>query len=162
MLQKIISYLEKLGYTVEEQGRIEKYLVVFKDNHPVGFIMSDLSVRLVSDAEGNDSIQEIIGFIQKNQNFKSVGSSEFLILDYRGDYVTTFYDDKARMIKFASYIHDGNGEVQSAVYQSEEAAKCRFNVQTQMIDMKKFLPPKNSLKDRIRQRLIRFLQEGQQ
>ena len=161
MFQKIISYLEKLGYTVEEQGRLEKYLVVFKDNHPVGFIMSDFSVRLVSDAEGDDGIQEIIGFIQKNQGLQSVGSSEFLILEYRGSQITTFYNDKSRTIKFASYIHDGNGELQNAVYQSEEAAILRFVVQTRMIDLKKLLPAKNSLKDRIRQWLIRFLQEGQ-
>lgn len=162
MFQKIISYLEKLGYTVEEQGRLEKYLVVFKDNLPVGFIMSDLSVRLISDAEGDDGIQEIIGFIQKNQNLQSIGSSEFLILDYRGNQLTTFYDDKSRTIKFASYVHDGNGEVQSVIYQSEDTAIHRFIIQTQMIDLKKFLPAKSSLKDRIRQWLIRFLQEGQQ
>ena len=56
MFQKIIAYLEKLGFTVEEQGRLEKYLVVIKSNRPVGFIMADLSVRLVPDADENGNI----------------------------------------------------------------------------------------------------------
>ncbi len=49
MLEQIASYLEKLGYTTEEQGTIEKYLVVFRSGKPLGFILSDCSMRLVTD-----------------------------------------------------------------------------------------------------------------
>lgn len=163
MFQKIIAYLEKLGYTVEEQGRLEKYLIVFKEGKPLGFILSDLSVKLVSDAEGCEHISEILDFIRKNQDLQSVGSSEFLIGEYRGNQITTFYDEKTMLVRFATYIHDcDTGEVHNAVYDSEEAADYHFITQTKILDIRKFMPVKRSLKERIRLRLIRFLQEGQQ
>ena len=162
MFQKIIAYLEKLGYTVEEQGRLEKYLVVFKSNRPVGFIMADLSVRLVPDFDDNGNIQQIIGFIQKNQDLQIIGGSEFLLISFRGYQLTTFFDEKAMSVKFASYIHGGNGEVQTAIYSSYDTAIYRFVTQTQMFDIKKYLAPKMTFKERIRKRLISFLQEGQQ
>lgn len=158
MFQKLIDYLSKLGYTVEEQGKLEKYLVVFRSGRPLGFILSDFSVRLVADADGKDNIVEIIQFVKKNQNLPITGGSEFQIADYRGNKLTTFFDPKTMLTKYTTYILDPEtGETASTVYESPETAAFRFVTQTGFVDMKKLLPQRAGWTDRMRTKLIRYL-----
>lgn len=158
MLEQIAAYLEKLGYTAEKQGTLEKYLVVFLEGHPIGFILSDSSVRLVAGAEGAESIKEILGFIKKNQDLQCVGKSEFLLASYRRNQLTTYYDGKDRLIRYAVYIHDdAAGEGSSTVYESYDDAAYRFMTLSHMIDLKKYLPRQEGFADRLRIRLARYL-----
>jgi hypothetical protein len=158
MLAKVSAYLEKLGYTSEEQGSLEKYLVVFKDGHPLGFILSDLSVRLVSDVKGAENISEILNFLKKNRDRQSVGNGEFLLGLFCDNKLTTFYDEKDRMVRYATYIFDEKtGEVSSTIFESYDDAAYRFVTQSHMIDFKKYLPKRDSFSEKIRKRIIKYL-----
>lgn len=158
MLEQIANYLEKIGYTAEQQGSIEKYLVVFLKGRPLGFVLSDGSVQMVSGAEGADSIQDILNFLKKNENLQSMGKGEFLLASYRSDRLTTFYDGKDKIVRYVSYIHNGStGEVNSTIYESYDDAVFRFVKGSGMINFKKYLPRKESFADRTRERLIRYL-----
>ena len=157
MLEQIANYLEKIGYTAEQQGSIEKYLVVFLKGRPLGFILADGSVRLVSGAEGADDIRQILAFLDKNKNLKNVGNGELLVGEYRGHQLTTFYDVKDRMERFAVYIREDDGKVGSTIFDSEEKASYRFITQSRMFDLKKYLPRKESFMNRVRAGLIRHL-----
>ena len=158
MLEQIASYLEKLGYTTEEQGTIEKYLVVFRSGKPLGFILSDCSMRLVSDVEGTDGIRDAIAFLQKNQYLQPVGNGEFLLARYRQDQMTTYFDMKDRLVRYAVYLVDKNtGEAANTIYESYDDAAYRFITDSRMADLKKYLPQKKSFSERIREKLLRYL-----
>ncbi|QAT49147.1 hypothetical protein EQM14_04800 [Caproiciproducens sp. NJN-50] len=158
MFQKLIAYLSGLGYTVEEQGKLEKYLVVFRSGRPLGLILSDLSVRMIADAEGKENIAEMIRFMKKNQSLPNVGGSEFQIACYRGNQLTTFFDPKTMLIKYTTYILDPKtGETASTIYESPETAAFRFVTQTGFVDVKRLLPQREGWTDRMRTRLIRYL-----
>ncbi len=158
MLEQVAAYLEKLGYTTEEQGTIEKYLVVFQSGKPFGFILSDCSVHLVADAEGIDNICDAISFLQKNGDLQPVGNGEFLLARYRQDQMTTYYDMKDRLIRYAVYLVDGDsGEVGNTVYESYDDAVYRFITGSGMADLKRYLPQKKSFSERIREKLLRYL-----
>jgi hypothetical protein len=158
-MDKIVSYLEKLGFTVEEQGKLAKYLVVFKAGLPIGFILPDLSVKLVSGAGGQNDIEEIIKFINSNKELESVGASEFLLASYRGNQLTTFYDVKSMHVKFTTYIRDGTtGEVMNKVYENYDSAVFFFVSQTNMINLDALRTTNHeSLSNRFRTWLINYL-----
>ena len=158
MLEQIASYLEKLGYTTEEQGTIEKYLVVFRSGKPLGFILTDCSMRLVTDVEGADDIRDAIAFLQRNQDLKPAGNGEFLLASYRNNQITTFYDVKDRLVRYAVYLVDREtGEVGNTVYESRDTAMYRFITDSRMADLKNYLPQKKSFSERIREKLLRYL-----
>jgi hypothetical protein len=158
-MEKIISYLEKLGFTVEEQGKLAKYLVVFKAGLPIGFILPDLTVKLISGVGEQNNIEEIIKFINSNKELDSVGASEFLLASYRGNQMTTFYDVKSMHVKFTTYIRDGvTGEVATKVYENYESAVFFFVSQTNMIDLNTLRTSnRESLGERIRTWMINYL-----
>lgn len=158
MLTKIAAYLEKLGYTAEEQGSIEKYLVVFKSGRPLGFILSDLSARLVADVKDTGNITDILNFLKKNRGRQSVGNGEFLLGLFCENKLTTFYDEKDRMVRYATYILDvQTGEVASTIFESYDDAAYRFVTQSHMIDFKKYLPKRDSFSEKVRKRIIKYL-----
>lgn len=122
MIEQIISYLEKLGYTVEEQGNLAKYLVVFKAGRPIGFVFPDLTVKLVTGTGEQDNIEKIIDFINQNKGLESAGKSEFLLASFRGNQLTTFFDVKSMCAKYASYIVGNTGETKSIIYENHSKA----------------------------------------
>lgn len=156
-MEKIVAYLEKLGYTVEEQGRLEKYLVVMKNNRPIGFILQDLTVKLVSDAGEQSNISEIINFINENQGLESVGASEFLLASYRGSQMTTYFDTDTMHPAYVTYIRSGSGEIKNTTYTNFDTAMYFFITQTNMIDLRKFAVQHESLSVRFRSWLINYL-----
>jgi hypothetical protein len=156
-MEKIVAYLEKLGYTVEEQGKLEKYLVVFKNNRPIGFILPDLTVKLVSDAGEQNNIREIIDYVNKNQGLESVGASEFLLASYRGSQMTTFFDTGTMHPAYVTYVRTNTGEVKNTTYKDFDTAMYFFITQTQMIDLRKFAVQHESLSVRLRTWLINYL-----
>ena len=158
MLEEIASYLEKLGYTSEEQGGIEKYLVVCQKGRPLGFILSDGSLCLVEDAEGAEGVRDAIGFLQKNRGLQPVGNGEFLVSSHRRDQLTTFYDVGAKREMFATYLVDKeSGEVRHTVYQSCEDAEYHFVTESGQINLSQYLPRKKGLSERMREKLLSYL-----
>lgn len=159
-MEQIVSYLEKLGYTVEEQGKgkIEKYLVVFKDGSPVGFILPDLTVKLVSGAGEQNNIKTIIDFINQNQGLTPVGASELLVATYKGSQLTTFFDVKAMQAAYVIYIRENSsGEVKRTKYSDFDTAVYFFLTQTQMVDLTKFTAQRESFGDRLLTKSINYL-----
>ncbi|MVB10833.1 hypothetical protein CAFE_15310 [Caprobacter fermentans] len=158
-LDQAATYLEKLGYTAEKQGGLEKYLVVFRKARPLGFILADGSVRLVNGEKGADGIRQILGFLEKNHSLELVGNGEFLIGDIRGNQYTTYFDSADQIVRYAVYIHDKNGEVRSTIFDSEKDAAYEFISKSQVIDLKKYLPQQEGFMNRARSRLIRYLMQ---
>ena len=157
-MDKIVAYLEKLGYSVEEQGKIEKYLVVFKEGRPIGFILNDLTVKLISDAGEQNDIRKIIEFLDCNQGLDSVGASEFQLANFKGSQMTTYFDVKSMRPAFAIYLRGADtGEVKSSTYNDFDTAVYSFVTKTQMIDLSKFSAQRESFGDRMRTRLIDYL-----
>lgn len=158
MLEEITAYLEKMGYTSEEQGSIEKYLVVFREGKPLGFILSDCSLRLVTDAKGAEGVRGAVAFFQKNRNLKPVGNGEFLVSLHRGNQVTTFYDMKNRHEMFAVYLEDkNNGETSNTIFETADDAEYYFIQESHQIDLNRYLPRKESLSERLRGKLLHYL-----
>jgi len=157
-MERIVSYLEKLGYTVEEQGKIEKYLVVFKAGQPVGFILQDLTVKLVSGSETMDNIQAVIDYLNENEGLEYVGASELLIASYKGSRLTTYFDVKEMKPWYVCYIRSmDTGEVVNSTYADRDTAAYMFITQTKMLDLRKFTAQQESFSGRMRNRLINYL-----
>lgn len=153
-MENIANYIEQLGYTVEEQGTINKFLIVFDDGMPLGFILSDLSVRLTGDLQ-DDRLEKIIKFVDDNKQFDSVGVSEFLLIKYRQHQLTTRFDAKNNTVKYTSYIVDDKGEVKTIEYQDEQKAIYGFCTSTGMIDFKDLGKNKMSLKEKVGHMLLK-------
>lgn len=158
-LDQAAAYLEKLGYTVEKQGNLEKYLVVFQKGRPLGFVLSNGSVRLVSGEKDIDRIHKVLQFLEKNSRYEIVGNGEFLIGNIMGNQMTTFYDNEEQIVRYAVYLHDENGEFNSTLFHSKEEAVYHFIMESQLIDLKTLLPRQESLMNRARSRLIGILME---
>ena len=157
-MEKIVSYLEKLGYTVEEQGTLVKYLVVFKDGLPIGFIMPDLSVKLVTGAGEQQDLNQVIAFVTENKDLPEVGGSEYLVASYRSNQLTTFYDVKTMNEAFAIYVHDGQGHKANYIYKNYDAAVYDFVNLSGMMDLTKFQSRKRqTLGQRFRNWLLQYL-----
>lgn len=151
----ISEFLEKLGYTVEEQGRISKYLVISKDG-PIGFLMPDLSVKLVP-GENQEGISRVITFFKKNHSLQSTGIGEFILATFRGSQLTTFYDTKLNQVRYSVYVMDANGTVETSVYESYDMAAIHFVTQTNLVDLRRLTPKHVGLRSRLRARLLRHL-----
>lgn len=160
-MEKLVSYLETLGYTVEEQGRIQKFLIVFYQGLPVGFILPDYSVRLVTDADGmqRESLGKIVAFFQEHHNLPSVGSGEFMILNYRGNQLTVFFHPKHQRIHYASYtVSPETGETHRNLYMNYDTAIHHFIEQTQMINLHELHSlPRKTLSERFSEWLLQYL-----
>ncbi|WP_042435682.1 hypothetical protein [Faecalispora jeddahensis] len=160
-MEKLVSYLETLGYTVEEQGRIQKFLIVFYQGLPVGFILPDFSVRLVTDADGvqRESLGKIVAFFQEHNNLPSVGSGEFMILNYRGNQLTVFFHPKHQRIQYASYtVSPETGETQRNLYMNYDTAIHHFIEQTHMINLHEpYSLPRKTLSERFSEWLLQYL-----
>lgn len=157
-MERIVSYLEKLGYTVEEQGKIEKFLVVFKAGQPIGFILQDLTVKLVSGSDTTNNIQAVIDYLIENQGLDNVGAKELLLCSYRGSQLTTYFDTDEMKPCYVCYVRNSDtGEVKSSIYQEEDTAAYMFISQTKMLDLRKFTAQQETFGDRVRNRLINYL-----
>lgn len=154
----LAPYLEKLGYTVEEQGSIAKYLVVFKNRLPIGFIMPDLSVRLISEAADQDNIQKIVDFVRHNSHLQSVGGSEYLLAVFKGSQLTTFYNVKNQTVSYAVYISNSeSGEVKQNRYEQYDIASYFFATQSGLIRAEQLKMRHPTIGDRIRGKLLDYL-----
>ncbi len=158
MLEQIVSYLKKLGYTAEEQGSIEKYLIVFQKGKPLGFILSDGTLRLVSDVEGADGVRDAIRFLQENRDLRPAGNGEFLLASYRQNQVTVYYDVRDRIVRYSVCLVDTDtGEVRREVFESKDTAMGRFAAETGMFPSGGLSARKQSLSERLREKLLRYL-----
>ena len=160
-LEKVVIYLEKLGYTVEEQGKIQKYLIVFRAGLPIGFILMDMTVKLVADADEQQEqcLKNVIAFVNENKDLMGVGNSEYLLVDYKGNRLTTFYDINSMSAQFVSYVHsDSTGEVVSTAFSNYDTAIYNFVAATKMMNLDALKAAKHdTFGDRMRTRLINYL-----
>lgn len=160
-MEQLVLYLETIGYTIEEQGKVQKYLIVFYDGLPVGFILPDFSIRLVTDADGahQKALPQILAFFGEHKDLPTVGNGEFLLVNYRGSQLTAFYHTKHKKIQFASYvILNETGEVQKTLYTDYQVAIKNFVQQSHMIELQELKSvPQKSLGKYIRKRLLQYL-----
>ncbi|HCC02411.1 MAG TPA: hypothetical protein DEP60_06885 [Ruminococcaceae bacterium] len=161
-MDQIAAYLEKLGYEVEDQGKIKRFLLVLKDGLPIGFILSDFTVKMIAgeEAQKASELNKIVAFVKANQHSETAGhnSAEYIMVTYRGNQLTTFYDLEAEKSRYAIYIIDKNGEVSDTppLFDSYKAAMHEFILQTGMIDLKAVFK-KEPFRIRWRRKLINRL-----
>ena len=140
-MDQIAAYLEKLGYEVEDQGKIKHFLIVLKDGLPIGFILPDFTVKMVAgeDTQKYDMLQHIVSFVRVNQHLQTAGqgTAEYVVTTYRGSQLTTFFDLEAGHERFAFYIVNSSGEVPEVAptFDSYDDAIRDFILQTGMIDL---------------------------
>lgn len=164
-MDQIAVYLEKLGYEVEDQGKIKRFLLVLKDGLPIGFILQDFTVKMISgeDTQKYDMLQRIVSFVRTNQHLQTAGqgNAEYIVITYRGNQLTTFFDLKTGQERYAVYIINDSGEVSSTIptFDTYDAAIREFISQTSMIDLKA-AAAKEPFHIRWRRRLVKHLMKG--
>lgn len=155
-MERIAIYLEKLGYTIEEQGSIARYLVIFKSGVPVGFIMPDHTMSLVNK-EAEASLSEVIKFVTENLNLELVAGAEYLVATYKGSKLTTYYDVEQNLVSYASYIVDKNGEIETQLYFDLYTATIDFATKSQMLNPHDIKHSGIGFKDNLINKIVKFL-----
>lgn len=156
-MEQIAAYLEALGYQVEEQGKIKRFLTILKDGLPVGFILPDFSVRTMDSQD--DKLAEIVRFVQENQNLPIAGAGrqEYIIANFRASKLTTFYDTDLLKPRYNLYIEKEDGSIATPPpYDSYHAAMAEFLTATGITT--ELQTPKESFMTRWRRRRIAQLQ----
>ncbi len=157
-MDKIAIYLEKLGYTIEEQGTISHYLVIFKDGIPIGFLMQDCTLSLVNKND-EAGLVDVINFVKEHSNLEIVAGHEYLLATYKANKLTTYYDTKLRKVCYATYIvHDGD-DVKSQTYTNSYSAVMDFVVQSDMLQSGDLKRNHENMKDKIINKLINYLSD---
>ena len=145
-MEHVASYLEKLGYTIEEQGSISKYLVIFKEGMPLGFLMPDFTLSLVNTTD-EELLNNIISFVKENDNSEIVSGHEYLVSSYRHHKLTTYYDTQLRMPCFATYIvSTDDGTVTVQAYTDIDIAKNDFLIKSHFLSKQHLKNNKITLK----------------
>lgn len=153
-MEKITAYLENLGYTVLEQGKLGKFCTILKDGMPLGFLLSDLTLQVISGTECGP-LQAALSFEKENGELEPVGKGEYLLAQYRQQKLTTFFDLETQKPNFVVYL-DGR----SVPFDKEEDARYHFATRSGLM-------PEESAKERtswlyrLRERIIRYLLQKQ-
>jgi len=94
-MNNLMDILTKSGYEVSSVGNDVFPCALSKDNVPVGFLMPDFSLSLVSNHEAErDSLNKAISFALDSQDLETVGG-EFKLSQYQNIVLTTAYDYQA-------------------------------------------------------------------
>lgn len=156
MLQRIVLYLEKIGYSIEETGSLAKFLVIFRDGVPMGFILPDLTVSLV-EKENEDLLNLLVTFIRSNDGLDLVAGSEYLLSHYGSHKLTTYFDIESKQAKYACYIAS-DGEVSHTVFDSPHDAGIQFAVLSGLVDPSALRNNGNcSFRDKLISKIIHYL-----
>lgn len=155
-MERIAQYLEKLGYTVEEQGSILRYLILIKKGVPIGFILPDYKVSL-ANKDDEQEILDVINFVQQNDKLDIVAGSEYLLATYIVNRLTTFYDTKNKVVSYVSYLVDEIGTVTTETYTDKAVAVVEFVTKTGMLNIDEIKGKGLSLKDAMINKTIAFL-----
>lgn len=157
-MEKIVHYLERIGFTVTEQGSLaNKYIVILKDNKPIGFIFADMGISL-TDKSMEQDIQGLVEFINANNSLQLVGDGEYLIATYMHNNLTTYYDHESRTAKFLVRIVDDMGIVSDYTYADVSKASLDFVVKSELISSEDLrVVDKASLTDKLIKKLIKYL-----
>ena len=159
-MEKLVSYLEKLGYSVEELGRITKFLTVLKDGRPIGFILPDFSVSIVNNVPSSEreALLGVIRFVREYSDLEPVGGFEYQIAAYRGTQLTAYFDPDVQAPRYAVYVPDQNGEVVPSIYDDAYIAQVNFAILSQLIHSEDIVKgSKGSLRERAINSAINFL-----
>lgn len=159
-MERVADYLEKLGFTVEEQGTIAKYLIIFKAGMPIGFILADYTVSLVSN-EDETEIKKVINFVNDNSYLELVGGSEYLLATFIANKITTYYDVTQKAICYVCYLVDENGCVNTQKFYDKNMALLNFVKKTKMLNPDDIKKNGVSFKDSMLNKLISYLMSKQ-
>lgn len=157
-MEKIVHYLERIGFTVTEQGSLaNKYIVILKDQKPIGFIFADMGISL-TDKSMEQDIQSLIDFINANSSLQLVGDGEYLIATYLHNTLTTYYDHESRTAKWMVRIVDDMGIVSDYTYSDVSKANLDFVVKSELISADNLKVIDNtSLSKKIIKKIIKHL-----
>ena len=93
-MEQLAAFLRQVGYTVWKGGTehfSSEFLTVLKDAHPIGFILADYSA-LATTPEEKKILNGLTAFWERNSKAPGRGQSEFLLLFWKGNEITTNFD----------------------------------------------------------------------
>jgi hypothetical protein len=160
MISQLVTYLEALGYTVQEQRGIRPFCVVMRGTEPVGFLLDDYSLKLMDDGEDRESLQKILDFVRENQNLTLKGKNEYVLATYLSHQLTTFFDVQNKIPKYTVYITEESGKALSTLYTDREAALRSFVRDTEMVALEQ-LTRRRSWGKRMEDKALHWLMERQ-
>lgn len=105
-MEQLAAFLRQAGYTVWKGGTkhfSSEFLTVLKDAYPIGFILSDYSVRTTSP-ESQMILNGLVAFWKTNHTAPLRGQSEFLVLFWQRNEITTNFDFQTGQEIYTLYI----------------------------------------------------------
>lgn len=98
-MNNLLDMLTKAGYEISSIGSDVLPCTLRLGNEPIGFLMEDLSVRLLPDSEKErDRIQPVLSFAAENQGIEQI-QDEFKLSEYQNIFFTAGFDyDSSRPV----------------------------------------------------------------
>lgn len=112
-MEQLAEFLRKAGYTVSKGGTehfSSEFLTVLKDALPIGFILSDYSA-ITTSAESQKTLDDITAFWKTYSTLSPRGQSEFLLLYWKGNEITTNFDIQSGRVNYNLYLRGKESEV---------------------------------------------------
>lgn len=111
-MEQLAEFLRQMGYTVTKGGTehfSSEFLAILKEAQPIGFILADYSALTTSD-ETRKLLSDLAAFWKANSKAPGRGKSEFLILYWKENEITTNFDVQAGQELYNLYLHGKNVE----------------------------------------------------
>lgn len=124
-MNNVMDMLIKSGYEASTIGADVLPCTITKDNEPIGFLMDDLSLRLLPDKEPHrQRIESVISFAAENQGLETV-QNEFKLSQYKDIVFTAAYDyDEGKpFYNIYSIDADKNLTLFNSSYDKDKAAQ---------------------------------------
>ncbi len=125
-MSEIFDVLTKAGYELQNTGNDVLPASLLKDNEPVGFLMPDLTISLVSTKEElRKSLESTINFAIENQGLSTI-ENEYVLTQYGKTVLTTGYDFDTNEPTYSIYSVDDKGKAIIDSFDNKDIATERF------------------------------------
>lgn len=109
-MNNLLNMLTKAGYEVSSIGNDVLPCTIRSDNQPIGFLMGDLSIQLLTDHEAERAkLQPIITFATENQGIEQ-DQGEYKLSQYQNVILTATFDYESYRPVYNIYSEDQNKE----------------------------------------------------
>lgn len=157
-MKQVVSYLEELGYQVEEQSsKSRHFLIILQELEPIGFLFEDYSIKLLQDEE---QLLSLISFVKEYQDCQTQGKDGYILATYLKNSVTAKYDAKNRSVVYVTHYEDEN--ILPKCYPSQDHALRDFVIQSGMVPtlLSSHRTFRQKLEDKLFERLWERRKEG--
>lgn len=125
-MSAIMNILTKAGYEINSTGNNVLPAALTRDGEPVGFLMPDLTVSLVTEkTHFKDSIQNALDFAIENNDLQQM-DGEYILTQYGKTVLTADYDFEEQHAVYKIYSLDGGGRTIIDSFDQKEQATAKF------------------------------------